>query len=168
MPGESSISQLTVMLFVGLFIAAALNDVAEFKIPNRICFAIALLYPAYVLASPQPVDWVGALLVAALIFAVGFFFFSFNWLGGGDAKLMAASALWAGPSHIVEFMLVTTLAGGALALLLLHKDRLSFLAAPSLLVCLPPNSNAAKQRMPYGVAIAAGNLMIAVPLLTGA
>ena len=168
MSGESSIFQLTVVLFIGLFIAAALNDIAEYKIPNQICLAIALLYPAYVLASPQTVDWFGAALVAILVFAAGFLFFSFNWLGGGDAKLIAASALWAGPNHIFDFVFLTTFAGGALALVLLFKHRLAFLTMPNLLVRLPRDPNAAKRPMPYGVAIAAGNIGVAASLLAGA
>jgi len=44
--------------------------------------------------------------------------FAFGWLGGGDAKLMAATALWWQWDEAVIYLIYTTMLGGALALIL--------------------------------------------------
>ena len=67
-------------------------------------------------ASPMPVAWLGALAVAAAVFVFGFVLFARQLIGGGDVKLIAAVSLWAGPEHLALFALVTSLAGGVLAL----------------------------------------------------
>jgi prepilin peptidase CpaA len=45
--------------------------------------------------------------------------FAFGWIGGGDAKLFAACALWLGWSASLSYLAITGLAGGALAVALL-------------------------------------------------
>ena len=51
--------------------------------------------------------------------------FGLNLVGGGDAKLLAASALWIGYEQLVPFLLYVTIFGGALALLLLAYRRVA-------------------------------------------
>jgi prepilin peptidase CpaA len=51
------------------------------------------------------------------------FMFALRWIGGGDAKLMAASALWMGASGLAPLLLYTTLAGGVLTLVLIAARR---------------------------------------------
>ena len=65
-----------VALFMAILGFALVADLQSFLIPNRICIALVLLYPAHVLTAGAPVDWVGALGVAGLIFAVGLLPFS--------------------------------------------------------------------------------------------
>jgi len=55
---------------------------------------------------------------------VGFAMFARGWVGGGDAKLMAAAALWLGFEHLFAFLLWTAILGGGLALLLLAYRRM--------------------------------------------
>ncbi|MBL6931229.1 MAG: hypothetical protein ISR46_06980, partial [Rhodospirillales bacterium] len=59
---QPTIDTFVISLFLGLLVLAAINDVAEYRIPNRINLAIAALYPAHVLASPVSVDWMGGLI----------------------------------------------------------------------------------------------------------
>jgi len=84
--------------------------------------------------------------------------FAFGWIGGGDAKLMAAASLWLGLRGIAPFALYTALAGGALALLLVAM-RSAWLrpfadAGPAWTRRLATPGESA----PYGVAIAVGAL----------
>jgi prepilin signal peptidase PulO-like enzyme (type II secretory pathway) len=106
------LSHLSIVGFLGILAAAALSDVRNLTIPNRYCVAIALLYPAYLLSAGQPVDWLGALVVAGSMLAAGFVLFALRALGGGDAKLLAAVSLWAGPGLLPEFAILTALSGG--------------------------------------------------------
>ena len=73
-----------IALFLGLLALAAINDIAEFKIPNRICIAIAALYPIHVLAAPQSIDWLGGLAVGGAALACGIALFVLRAMGGGD------------------------------------------------------------------------------------
>ena len=56
------------------------------------------------------------LAAAAVVLAVAFVFFSQGWIGGGDAKLAAATALWFGFDHLLDYLLYASLFGGALTL----------------------------------------------------
>lgn len=154
-------AQICILGFASLMLWAAATDVRSLTIPNRISLAIIMLYPAYVLSAGQPVDWSGALIVAGSLLAVGFAAFAFGLLGGGDAKLLAAGALWAGPSQLMEFLFLTALAGGGMATVLWLRHRLSNAPAPVLLFSTPSDADFAKQPMPYAVAIATGALYVA-------
>ena len=101
---------------VALLALAALIDVRERRIPNMLTGGVAALYPVYLLASPAPVAWLAALGIAAAVFAFGFVLFARQLIGGGDVKLIAAVSLWAGLEYVALFALVTSLAGGGLAL----------------------------------------------------
>jgi prepilin peptidase CpaA len=143
--------------FVGFLIGAAWSDVRTYEIPNRFSLLIALLYVAYALTGPAPTEIVGAIIVSAAVFAVAAGLFAIDLMGGGDVKLMAASALWAGPELAVPFVLATAMAGGVLALVVLARIRTTTLAGRAV---------AAQGRdLPYGVAIAAGGLFVAGHLI---
>lgn len=161
-----SIIQVAILGFAGLTIAAAFSDTRSLTIPNRYCLAIALLYPIYALQAQQTADWLAAIGIAGAVLAVGFLLFARNLIGGGDAKLVAAVALWAGPGLFVDFLVITGIAGGALAFVLWLRHRLSRAAAPALVFVTEADPDFVKQPMPYGVAIAAGGLYVAFTLIS--
>ena len=158
------------LIFPALVIAGAVTDLASFTIPNRLNLALAAAYPLVALAVGRPLPEIGFALAigfGALVIAVGMF--AAGWIGGGDAKLFAAAALWLGWPASVSFVMVTALAGGALALLLLNV-RAAWLkpylaGAPGWLARLTTKDEA----VPYGVAIALGALIAypQSPLLSG-
>lgn len=102
----------------GLLLVACWTDVTAYRIPNWIPLVILALFPAFALASGLPPHQVlghGAAFAAAL--AGGFALFAWNKLGGGDVKLFAAVALWAGWGHpLVYLVLFTALFGGVISL----------------------------------------------------
>jgi prepilin peptidase CpaA len=95
----------------------------------------------------------------ATLLAIGFLLFTFGWVGGGDAKIAAAAALWLGVGYTVEFVVWTSIIGGALSLILiLVKHRLS----PALAVRYAwlhrlhdPNTG-----VPYGLALGAAAMLV--------
>ena len=91
-----SVDHLVIALFLALLCVAAIHDATTYRIPNRVSLAMAALYPAHVLASGADVAWMGALFVAAAVFAAGTVLFAWRVLGGGDVKLLAAatSSCW--------------------------------------------------------------------------
>ncbi len=161
---EFGISQLVNLIFMGLLIWGAVSDFCDYVIPNRLCLAIALLFPAYVLARGGDVDWAGAILVAAAVFAVGACFFALNLAGGGDVKFLSAAALWAGPAWIVPLLAITALSGGVIALMMLSRFRFAR-PHPEDGPSGGARASSLKQPMPYGVAIATGGLYVAGRLM---
>ena len=160
-------SQMPLLGFAGLMLAAAISDIRALRIPNLISLAAVLLYPVHILWTPTPIDWAGALAIATAALAVGFVLFNFRIVGGGDAKLFAAAALWAGPELVIPLVLSTGIAGGVLAAFLWLMHHLPLLGIP---VALPSTAAAAdfgKQPLPYGVAIAPGAAFVTFNL-TGA
>ena len=143
-----------------LVIVAALTDITSFTIPNRISALLVLIFVPAALVLGRPVGEMGvdaAVCFAALL--AGMAMFAAGWIGGGDAKLLAAASLWLGLPAMPVFLLVTALAGGALAVVLMNV-RSSWVqpylgGVPSWLARLAtPGAD-----VPYGVAIATGALV---------
>lgn len=154
-----------VAAFLGVTALAGVSDLRSHRIPNSLSAALIALYPMYVLAAPAAVPWLHAVAVSIAVLAAGFALFALKLLGGGDGKLLAAAALWAGPVYIFDFLVITALAGGALALVFLSPLRMALASA------LPEGG--LRERMladvlPYGVAIAAGSWVFGLTLLQGA
>jgi prepilin peptidase CpaA len=114
------IKTLALALFAGLVIVAALKDLASFTIPNWISAALAVGFALAAFAGVIPPKEIGPSLAVGLgVLILGVVMFALGWVGGGDAKLMTAAALWLGLRGLAPFALYTGIAGGALALLLL-------------------------------------------------
>src|SRR6202034_4167778 len=99
---------------------SASMDLLTFTIPNRICVALALGYVIF--AALLGVPAVSILLnisCGLAILLIPFGMFSFGWLGGGDAKLAAATAAWLGWTAILDYGLAAALFGGILTLIIL-------------------------------------------------
>jgi len=157
---------VTLALFMGLLLAAAMGDVKTYRIPNAYSLGLLALYPLYALTAPQSVSPLLSLGVMAAVFALGFTIYAFNAIGGGDVKLLTVAALFAGPRFAVEFLAVTALAGGLVATLMLHRPMRAALA-----VALDSIGNRTLRDalltdiIPYGVAIAAGGVYLTLRLV---
>lgn len=132
----------------------AVSDVKTRRIPNRAVLAVIGLYVLSVVAgvTTRPLDGLAA-GGAALV--VCFLLYCFKVFGAGDAKLFAAVALFAGLSLLPALAVATTLAGGVMILgLLAFKPRRLFLMLST------RGAVASGEQLPYGVAIAAGGILI--------
>lgn len=140
-------------------IMAALTDFLEMTIPNWISLSMV---GVFVLVAPfagvSLVDFSWHLLAALLVFVVCFGLFALNVMGGGDAKLLTAAALWFGFNHsLFEFLVYTGYLGGFLTVfvLLLRANWDKFATVG---VKLPQTLMVAK-KIPYAIAIGAAGLM---------
>lgn len=144
-------------------------DVRERRVPNLLVVAIAALYALAAGTSAVALAPMADLAVAAAFLGVGVALWLPGWLGGGDAKLLAALGLWAGPARALDLALATAVVGGLLAVVLLLTDRLARwraavpVAAPVAATTAPtrtsrntPPAAAARSTLPYAVAIALG------------
>jgi prepilin peptidase CpaA len=162
-----SVASLVVLaIYAALLVAAALSDACSLRIPNWLTGALAAAFPLAALLARHRVDWLSHVAAGLGVLAAAAALFYLRLLGGGDTKLLAATALWVGLGGVPAFLLLVGLMGGvlALALLLLRQP----LAQAMLLATMRRLPAITQQDMPipYGVAIAlAGILMIpALPL----
>jgi len=154
------LAYLMLMTFPAAMAFAAANDLFTMKIPNRISLALIGGFVAIALMTRMPLEMLGLHVVIALAVLIATFtLFWLNMLGGGDAKLMAAGALWMGPDHIIEFVAYVTIFGGILAVAMLGYR--NFLPANALpLPAWARRLHRTGEGIPYGIAIAAAGLML--------
>jgi len=139
---------------------AGAMDLFTMTIPNRI--SIVLVVAFGVAAAMTGIGWAGlANHVGAglLMLCVGIGMFALGWLGGGDAKLLAATALWIGFDQLVPYLLVAGIAGGLLAIaILLYRSIMPplWLARQAWALRL----HASRGGIPYGIALAAAGLHV--------
>jgi prepilin peptidase CpaA len=156
----TSIASLVLLTFPIAMAFAACNDLFTMKIPNRVSIALVGGFVIVAALVQMPLETFGTNLAIGLaILAATFVLFSFNLLGGGDAKLIAAGGLWIGADHIVEYLLFITFFGGALSLAVLAYRKW----IPAEVFALPgwaQRLHTPKGPIPYGIAIAAGGLAV--------
>ena len=147
-------------VFPALVIVGGLHDLTTMKIPNWISLAlVAVFFPAALLAGVAPTDIAIHVGVGVAALLVGMAMFALNWIGGGDAKLLAAGCLWMGVSGVLPFLVWTGVAGGGLCLLLMSARAYYPMVAPSLSQAWVARLMQPRGDIPYGVAIAVGALM---------
>ncbi|CAH1650423.1 A24 family peptidase [Chelatococcus asaccharovorans] len=144
-----------------LVIFAAVNDIMTMTIPNRIPMALVISFALFAPTVGLPAMTIGLhATTAMLVLAVTFGFFACGWIGGGDAKLAAAAALWFGPTlPLLDFALLTSLIGAALTLTLLAARRLP-LPVFAEAWTWARRLHAISAGVPYGVALAAAALIV--------
>lgn len=137
---------------------AALNDANAMKIPNRIPL---IVFAGFLLMVP--LTWSGLpvlleqLTVGGVLFAAGFAMFAFGWMGGGDAKLLAATAFWFTWPDVFMYLIYTALFGGALTLFIMLGRQ--YLPVRALTTQWAQTMFRDETKIPYGLALAAGGIM---------
>lgn len=104
---------LTILMLLVIYF-----DITNYIIPNWLNGVVLLTYAALFLTVPG-LNLQSALLAIAVVFGVGFVIFAMHWMGGGDIKLMVATAPYIGFSMaLLDYMVIITLLGGVLSVLL--------------------------------------------------
>ena len=147
-------------LFPALMAFAAASDLFTMTISNRVSLVLAAGFLALALLSGMPfLDILSHIGAGATVLVIAFGCFAMGWVGGGDAKVASAAALWFGFGHLLNYLLYASLFGGALTLLLLQFRQWPLpwqLAGQPWLLKL----HAKETGIPYGIALAIGALMI--------
>jgi prepilin peptidase CpaA len=148
------------LMFPALMAFAAASDMLTMTISNRVSLALAagfLLLAAF--SGMGPTEILAHAGAGAVVLVIAFLCFAMGWVGGGDAKIAAAAALWFGFGHLMNYLLYASLFGGALTLLLIQFRQWPLpypLASQAWLLRL----HAKESGIPYGIALAIGALMI--------
>ena len=143
---------LCIVAVIGLTIMAAISDLRHRIIANKIPIAIFIAYAIYALTRyfilDTPVAVIGLeLITGAVVLLAGFALFAANIMGGGDAKLLAALAMFASVYNVAAFLILVALSGGIVAIgtwLYARQKK--------------DGDKKTLQDVPYGIAISVGGL----------
>ncbi len=148
------------LLFPALMAFAAASDLFTMTIPNRVSLALGAGFLVLALLSGMGFyDMLTHVAAGTIVLAAAFGCFTMGWIGGGDAKVAAAAALWFGFGHLMNYLVYASLFGGALTLLLLQFRQWPLpypFAGQAWLLRL----HAKDSGIPYGIALAIGALTI--------
>jgi prepilin peptidase CpaA len=151
---------IRLVLFPALMAFAASSDLLTMTISNRVSLFLVGGFCALAVATGMSAIGVLAHVgAAALVLAAAFACFVRGWIGGGDAKLAAATALWLGFDHLFAYLLYASLFGGALTLILIQFRMLplpTMLAGQDWVQRLHRRDGS----VPYGIALAAAALTV--------
>jgi len=148
------------LLFFPLFMAlAATSDLLTMKISNRLVLLLVAGFFVLALIMNMPMQQFAMHIGAGLLVLVfAFTFFAFGWVGGGDAKLAAATALWLGFGLTLPYLVYAALLGGALTLALLLARRYPLPLILARVVWID-RLHDHKTGIPYGIALATAGLI---------
>jgi prepilin peptidase CpaA len=147
-------------LFPAMMALAASSDLLTMTISNRVSLILAGGFFGLGLAiGIGSTDFLMHVAAGSAVLLAGFICFARGWMGGGDAKLAAATALWLGFDHLLDYFVYASLFGGALTLLLLQYRMVPL---PRLLAAQPWAERLHQKDcgVPYGIALAAAGLCI--------
>lgn len=149
-----------VLFFSWLMAYAAASDLVTMTIPNRLSLALLFGFIGFALWFGMPLAQIGThLLAGLLVLCVTFSMFAAGWIGGGDAKLAAATAVWCGFADVLDYCILSSLFGGLLTVLILMARGLvlpAFMRNWQWLMRLHDK----KTGIPYGIALAAAGLFV--------
>ncbi|MGE0282032.1 MAG: prepilin peptidase [Rhizobiaceae bacterium] len=150
---------LIVFPFCMLF--AAVSDMLSMTIANRVSI---ILVAAFVIVAPltgmngQAIAW--HLAAGVIVLCATFILFAFGGMGGGDAKLMSASAVWMGFGfNLIAYLVAASFLGGLLTLAVLAY-RGSPLAVYTAGNRFLRNFTSDAKGVPYGIALGVAGIVV--------
>lgn len=148
------------LLFPTMMAFAASTDLLTMTISNRVSLVLTAGFFALALASGTSVGIVVSHIGAGfLVLLFAFVCFARGWIGGGDAKLAASTALWLGPEQLLNYLVSASILGGLLTIFIISFRTWPLpraLAGQSWVLRLHrPDAG-----VPYGIALAAAALLI--------
>jgi prepilin peptidase CpaA len=151
---------LIFVVFPFCMVYAALSDILSMKIANTVSMVLLLTFA--VVAPFTDMEWstyAWHFAAGALVLTVTFSLFALGGMGGGDAKLLAASAVWMGlGNQLLGYLLATTILGGVLTIAILSYRRspLALYTGRNIFLRHFADETAG---IPYGVALGLGGLI---------
>jgi prepilin peptidase CpaA len=151
---------ISLTLFPATMAFAASSDLFTMTIANRVpLILVAGFVVLALLTGTGAVEIAWHFAAGAGVLIVAFTLFCCGWVGGGDAKLAAATVLWLGFAHLSDYLLYASIFGGVLTLLLVFFRMLPLpqvLASREWIERLHQRGGG----VPYGIALAAAALIV--------
>jgi prepilin peptidase CpaA len=154
------IEAIELTLFPAVMAFAASSDLLTMTIANRVSIILIAGFGLLaVLSGMSASDLLSHVAAAATVLVAVFVFFARGWIGGGDAKLATATALWFGFAHLLDYLFYASLLGGALTLAIIYFRGMPL---PRVFVGLPwaERLHRSDSGVPYGIALAAAALVV--------
>lgn len=139
-----------------LLLLAAGQDLWKLRISNVFPVALIVLYIFRAIFIGFQTDMWQNMALFALVLSAGIILFAQRWLGGGDVKLFAATALWFDFTAAPYLLFAITFGGALVALAFIFMRRL---LPAGLEEKTGWQSLKHKGPIPYGLAIAAGAMI---------
>ena len=154
------IEAITLLLFPAVMAFAASSDLLTMTISNRVVLTLlaGFFALAYVIGMSQ-YELLSHMGAGFTVLVVTFVFFARGWIGGGDAKFAAVTALWFGFDQLLNYAIYASLLGGVLTIAMI---RFRLLPLPKLVADLEwlKRLHQLDSGVPYGIALAAAALLI--------
>ena len=137
---------------------AACSDLLTMTIPNRLS---VILIGSFLAVAPFAGlsfhDLLMHLAGGGVVLAACFALFAFGIMGGGDAKILASSALWFGfDQSLLGYIVYVSIIGGMLSMVILAvRSQHDFILAYGIPM---PQTMMHQKKVPYGIAIGAAAL----------
>lgn len=150
---------VALLIFPLLMAYAASSDLLTMRISNTLVLSMVVAFAIVAMLTGMSLTDFGLHFAVAGVVLVGAFaFFSFGWVGGGDAKLASATALWLGFGTTMPYLVYAALLGGALTLVILALRRIPLTPGIARVRWLN-RLHDQHAGIPYGVALAAAGLI---------
>ncbi|WP_395448394.1 prepilin peptidase [Aminobacter sp. UC22_36] len=151
---------LIFVVFPFCMVYSAVSDTMSMTIANRV--PLLLLGVFLIVAPLTGMGWVGIgthLATGALLLTITFALFALGGMGGGDAKLIAATGVWMGfGAPLMQYLLTSAILGGLLTLAILsfRSSALSHITGQNMFL---RNFSKDAGGVPYGIALGLGGLV---------
>ena len=153
------LGSIALLLFPLLMAFAACSDLLTMRISNRVVITLVAMFCAVVVITAMPLPEIGLhVACATAVLIVAFALFALGWIGGGDAKLAAATTLWLGFGATVPYLLDASIIGGLMTLLILAVRNLPLPLFMTRVDWITRLHNR-KTGIPYGIALAVAGLL---------
>lgn len=157
---ETTMSSLALLFFPAIMAWAASSDLLTMRISNKLVLLLVAGFAVMALVVQLPIEQLGMhLLAGAIVLVVAFGMFAMGWIGGGDAKLAAATTLWLGFGLTLQYLVNAALLGGLLTLAILSLRSVPLTPTIARFPWLTRLHNP-KEGVPYGIALAAAGMII--------
>lgn len=153
-------AMVLVVIFCGCMVHAAVNDMFSMTIANRIPILLAATFPVFAFMAGIDALTIGLHLAIGLgILFLTFGLFAAGAMGGGDAKLIAATSVWFGLSlALAQYLIWSAMLGGLLTLILIIYRATPLAPAMAHLPAFRHFGDREKG-IPYGIALAPAAIM---------
>lgn len=141
---------------------AAISDLLSMTIQNRVSLILLVSFATLAPLTGMPWDVYAMHFGAgAAVLAVTFGLFATGTMGGGDAKLMAATAIWLGWNlELASYLLSLSIFGGILTMAILRYRSSQMMIVYTARFEFMRRLSQKDEGVPYGIALGLAGLMV--------
>ena len=153
-------STIALFFFPVAMAIAASSDLFTMRISNKLVLLLTVAFFIVAIAINLPLQQFAMhVLCALIVLAVAFGLFALRLIGGGDAKLAAATTLWLGFGMTLPYLAYAALFGGVLTILILVVRGIPLSPVLARMGWIARLHNK-RSGIPYGIALAVAGIAV--------